>query len=260
MLGHSYIGSWKMGMMHGQGQFNHAEGQVLKSLFCNNLFKLQDGLFVNPFDTRAEMKAQIDRMSSKKQREAVEERKRNERMSLHRVTDIQCYVKTLFSVRDGGRTPLVVSTLQNPIDTLDCIISMGWNMSDMQNLWLRSSAKFNTHTLKYLSEARSGYRNAYEECLTRHEPWVFNLILDEDEDPQDPWPHHYDPEYDFLFGAVGPGLPMTVWEGHKVLKDLDTVPPQVRQVLEDYYNSEVERAQIEHENQMRSQSLSPRSK
>lgn len=66
MLGHSYIGSWKMGMMHGQGQFNHAEGQVLKSLFCNNLFKLQDGLFVNPFDTRAEMKAQIDRMSSKK--------------------------------------------------------------------------------------------------------------------------------------------------------------------------------------------------
>ena len=26
LLGHSYIGNWKMGMMHGEGQFNHAEG------------------------------------------------------------------------------------------------------------------------------------------------------------------------------------------------------------------------------------------
>lgn len=98
-------------MMHGEGQFNHAEGQVLKSLFCNNLFRLQDGLFVNPFDTRAEMRAHIERISSKKEREAVEERKRNERVTIHRVNDIQCYGKTLLKVRDAGRTPLVVSTL-----------------------------------------------------------------------------------------------------------------------------------------------------
>jgi len=197
---------------------------VLKSLFCNNLFKLQDGLFVNPFDTRAEMRAQVDRMSSKKQKEAVEERKRNERVSIHRVTDIQCYGKTLHKVRDNCRTPLIVSTLQNPIETQDCVISMGWDMRDMHNVHLRSAAKANTHTLKFLSRARSNYRKVYEECLKRRESWVLNIILDEDEDGSDPWPHHYDPEYDFLFGAVGPGLPETVWEGHKVLKNIDLVP------------------------------------
>ena len=39
-LGHTYAGNWKMGMMHGDGQFNHAEGQVLKPTFVNNLFNL----------------------------------------------------------------------------------------------------------------------------------------------------------------------------------------------------------------------------
>ena len=152
-------------MMHGEGQFNHAEGQVLKSLFCNNLFRLQDGLFVNPFDTRAEMRAHIDRISSKKEKEAIEERKRNERVTVHRVTDIQAYGKTLHKVRDSGRTPLVVSTLQNPIDTQDCVISMGWDPSEMNNVWLRTIAQENTHMLKWLSEVRSGYRLAYERSL-----------------------------------------------------------------------------------------------
>ena len=57
MLGHTYTGNWKMGMMHGEGQFNHAEGQCLKPHFANNLFKLKDDLFVNPFDTEGEMRA-----------------------------------------------------------------------------------------------------------------------------------------------------------------------------------------------------------
>ena len=47
-----------MGMMHGEGQFNHAEGQVLKPTFANNLFRMDCGLFVNPFDTDAEIQAQ----------------------------------------------------------------------------------------------------------------------------------------------------------------------------------------------------------
>lgn len=113
--------------MHGEGQFNHAEGQVLKPLFCNNLFSLKDGFFVNPFNTEAEIRAQMDRVASRKQNEAVQERKRNEQMSVHRVTDIQMYGNVLNKVRDSGRTPLVVSSLQNPIETTDCIMSMGWD-------------------------------------------------------------------------------------------------------------------------------------
>lgn len=87
-LNHSYQGSWKMGMMHGEGQFNHAEGQVLKPTFVNNLYHLQEGLFVNPFDTETEMRATMDRIAQRKQKESVEERKANERMSVRRVTDI----------------------------------------------------------------------------------------------------------------------------------------------------------------------------
>ena len=95
-LGHSYLGNWKMGMMHGTGQFNHVEGQVLKPTFVNNLFNLQEGLFVNPFDTQSEMKATMDRIAQRKQKEAIEERKRNERMSVVRITNIQAYSEKLF--------------------------------------------------------------------------------------------------------------------------------------------------------------------
>lgn len=95
MLCHSYLGNWKMGMMHGEGQFNHAEGQVLKPTFVNNLYHLKEGLFVNPFDTEAEMRATMDRISTRKQREAVQERKQKERMTVRRVGDIQAYTETL---------------------------------------------------------------------------------------------------------------------------------------------------------------------
>lgn len=87
-LGHSYLGNWKMGMMHGKGEFHHSEGQILKPTFVNNLFNLQEGLFVNPFDTEVEMKATMDRIAQRKQKEAVEERKRKEQMHVHRVANI----------------------------------------------------------------------------------------------------------------------------------------------------------------------------
>lgn len=191
------------------------------------------------------MRAHIECINNKKEREAVEERKRTEQVSIHRVNDIQCYTKTLFKVRDSNRTPLVVSTLQNPIDTQDCVACMGWDNEEMNNVWVRSIDKINSHTLNWLSDARASYRKTYERSIELQEPWVMNLMLDEDEDPSDPWPHHFDPEYDFLFGAVGPGLPLSVWEGHKVLKDLDNLPPQIRQVLEDHYHAEVDRIQSE---------------
>lgn len=55
-----------MGMMHGKGEFKHAEGQTLKSTFVNNLYNLKDGLFVNPFDTEAEMKATMNRIAKRR--------------------------------------------------------------------------------------------------------------------------------------------------------------------------------------------------
>ena len=75
-------------MMHGEGQFNHAEGQVLKPTFVNNLYSLQKDLFVNPFDTQVEMRATMQRIDARKLKEAAEERKNNEAMTVRRVTDI----------------------------------------------------------------------------------------------------------------------------------------------------------------------------
>ena len=119
---------------------------------------------------------------------------------------------------------------------------MGFNESNVRNVYLRTAAKLNNCTLNWLREARSGYRKHYEACLENQMPWVMNLLLDLDEDPEDPqWPHHYDPDYDFLFGTVGPGLPETVWEGHSIFNSLTTVPSQVQQRLVQHYQSEVDR-------------------
>ena len=178
-----------MGMMHGEGQFNHAEGQVLKPLFCNNLFNLEDGFFVNPFSTQAEIRAQVDRVSQRKEKETVEERKRNEQMSVHRVTDIQMYTQVLHDVRDAGRTPLVVSSLQNPIPVTDCIMSMGWEESLNRNVWMRSAAKINTHAMVMLHEMRFSYLQSYQQHLEEQCPWVTILILDENDNEDDIWPH-----------------------------------------------------------------------
>ena len=158
----------------------------------------------------------MHRIEQRKVNEAIEERKRNEKVNIHRVKDIQAYHRILDKVREQGRTPLVVSSLQNPIETGDLIMSMGWDMDVMKNIWLRTASFLNNNSLNWLRNTRAAYRKTYEECLQTGEPWVMNLILDEDEEAVQPWPHQYDPGYDFLFGNCGPGLPSTVWEGKHI--------------------------------------------
>ena len=124
---------------------------------------------------------------------------------------------------------------------MDLIISMGHDLNAMKNIWLRTAAKLNSHALAWLREARSNHREEYDRCIENMRPWVMNLILDEDEETEEPWPHHYDPDFDFLFGKAGPGLPETVWEGHKLLNSVDTVPLPLKQALSSHYEMELER-------------------
>ena len=63
---------------------------------------------------------------------------------------------------------------------------MGFDQEAIRNVYLRTAAKFNNCTLNWLREARSGYRVHYEECLENQMPWVMNLLIDDDEDPEDP--------------------------------------------------------------------------
>ena len=125
---------------------------------------------------------------------------------------------------------------------MDLVVCMGWDLTSMRNIWLRTVAKLHTHALGWLREQRSSHNSYYEECLENMQPWVLNVILDDDEEGSEPWPHHYDPDFDFLFGKAGPGLPETVWEGHKIFASLDSIPPQLEQPLWDHYQSELERA------------------
>lgn len=94
-VGHSYIGNWNNGMMHGEGEFRHEEGHVLKPHFSKNLFNVKEGLFVSPFDCESEMRANMQRIATRKEKEAVEEKKRNERMNVRRVTNCQAYTQVL---------------------------------------------------------------------------------------------------------------------------------------------------------------------
>ena len=108
---------------------------------------------------------------------------------------------------------------------------------------MRTAAKYNTHAMTMLHEMRFTFLSGYQQSLEEQTPWVTNLILDEDEDPSDPWIHQYDPDLDFMFGKNG--LPQTIWEGHKIFKSLQTLPEPLHQPLIEYFNSEVER--INHE-------------
>jgi hypothetical protein len=99
---------------------------------------------------------------------------------------------------------------------------MGWEDSLNKNVWMRTAGKLNTHAMALLHEMRFSYLQSYQQHLDEQVPWVTNLILDEDEDESDPWPHSYDPDLDFMFGKNG--LPETVWEGHKIFRELETLP------------------------------------
>jgi len=94
---------------------------------------------------------------------------------------------------------------------MDLVVSMGFDLNVMRNIYLRTVAKFDTLAMAWLKDTRSGHRDHYEKCLETMQPWVMNLFLDEDEEGYESWPHHYDPRLDFLFGNAGPGLPETVW-------------------------------------------------
>ena len=166
-------------------------------------------------------------------------------MSVRRVADIAQYPQVLREVREAGRTPLVVSSLQNPIETLDCIEAMGWGDDVVRNVWLRTVAKVDTHALAWLRDTRSGHREHYEYCLQYSQPWVVNVLLDDDEDDSEEWPHHYDPDFDFLFGKAGPGLPSTVWEGHKIFNSIDTVPAELLVSLKEHLDMEMARKHSE---------------
>lgn len=127
-----------MGLMHGTGEFQHAEGQVYKPDFCNSLFHLQDGLFINPFDTQAEVEAQMKRIERRKADEEADAKKQAEKCSVKRVVGVGQYHGALDQIRESGRTPLVISSLQFPVPTADMIAQAGVDPTISNNAFLKT--------------------------------------------------------------------------------------------------------------------------
>lgn len=53
--GHTYIGQWKDGKMHGKGRFLHCHEFVLEPTFVNNRALIDDGNFITPFMSQQEI-------------------------------------------------------------------------------------------------------------------------------------------------------------------------------------------------------------
>ena len=70
-----------------------------------------------------------------------------------------------------------------------------------------------------------------------------NILLDDERDGDEPWPHVYDPDIDMFFGKYG--LPQEVWKGKAIFDSIDTCPSQIRGHLDKYYESEYARIQEE---------------
>lgn len=57
---------------------------------------------------------------------------------MYRVADIQQYIETLNHVRETGRTPLVISSVQNPIESHELSQNMGHEGKLMQPILLKA--------------------------------------------------------------------------------------------------------------------------
>ena len=51
--------------------------------------------------------------------------------------------------------------MQNPIETMDLIANMGWEMDEIRNIWLRTFSLLNMNALNWLKSCRSDYNKFY---------------------------------------------------------------------------------------------------
>ena len=77
-VGHMYIGQWKDGKMHGEGEFHHAQGHVLGSHFSKGLVNLEGKLYASPFQTKEEHAALLQRIQLRAINEAKEAKELHE--------------------------------------------------------------------------------------------------------------------------------------------------------------------------------------
>ena len=228
--GHQYLGTWRDGMMSGQGRFHHRDGLFIESTFVNNLFLSEEGYFVNPYLNAANKADYLSRINRRISDEQNDIKLAREKISVHRVEDADQLVETLRKVRANGRTPLVVSATENPIDIQTIVAAIGERQSD-------DTATFNTSLRDLFNEYKFDdwprfrhkmYENV-QEALGENQKVVFNLVLDEEFD-QTHWSEQYDPDLDIIFGKNG--VPQAFWRGDSIYNNIETAPEPIQALVD----------------------------
>ena len=110
--------------------------------------------------------------------------------------------------------------------TGDLIAQTGVDPSIARNAFLKTLGKAcqgqQLSSSAFIAKLRNDYREDYLGALERCEPWVMNILLDDEQEDEEPWPHVYDPDIDIFFGKYG--LPQEVWKGKSIFDSIDTCP------------------------------------
>ncbi len=81
--------------MHGTGKFQHRDGFVIEPVFSNNLAMIEGDFFINPYLTKQETEDYLKRITRKESDEIKAEKAKQEKISLHRVHNLEDFHKVL---------------------------------------------------------------------------------------------------------------------------------------------------------------------
>lgn len=108
--------------MHGEGRFKHEQNIVIDSVFCNNLAMIDGGHFVNPFMTEVKRQDYLERIAISIADEIRAESAKLDKITVHKAHDADQLRAIISQVRSNNRTPLVVSTNENPISYQELMV------------------------------------------------------------------------------------------------------------------------------------------
>ena len=136
-------------------------------------------------------------------------------------------------VRDNGRTPLILSSIETPLTIFE-IQKYQKEAAFYNPIFLRSLGLiWENGDYERIKTVKAEAQNDYFRCLEMQESWLQMIYLDEDEDESNIWTKNFDPDINMLLGKHG--LPNDVWKGKDIFKSHTTCPESIKQHLEQHY-------------------------
>jgi hypothetical protein len=204
------------------------------------MFEHESGHWILPYLSTAEQQDFKD-LVQQTQREAVQAQiKECEKIKIHRVRNVTELQPAVQAIRDAGRTPVLISTNENPIEINEIQVTMNESQEALDLRMLVSQIADRSQWYTF----RINQRQQYLEQIAMGEPAVCHMIVDESAH-QEHWEHHYDPDLlCFIFGRGG--IPMEAWRGNQIFSR-DAVTHQMPACVVDALAMSTEQAMMEME-------------